>query len=39
MSYARCFAAALAKLRKADLVAGKDEFKQVEEDVKALWID
>ena len=39
MSYADCFAAALAKLRKAELVTGDKEFKQVEGDVKLLWID
>ena len=38
MSYADCFAAALAKLRKAELVTGDKEFKQVENDVKILWI-
>ena len=38
MSYADCFAAALAKLRKAELVTGDKEFKQVEEDVRVLWI-
>lgn len=38
MSYADCFAAALAKLRKAELVTGDREFKQVEGDVKLLWI-
>lgn len=38
MSYADCFAAALAKLRKAELVTGDKEFKQVESDVKILWI-
>jgi predicted nucleic acid-binding protein len=38
MSYADCFAAALAMLRKAELVTGDGDFKQVEEDVKVLWI-
>ena len=38
MSYADCFAAALAKLRKAELVTGDREFKQVEGEVKILWI-
>jgi ribonuclease VapC len=38
MSYADCFAAALAKLRKAELVTGDKEFKQVEGDVRVLWI-
>ena len=38
MSYADCFAAALAKDRKADLVTGDQEFKQVEAEVKIWWI-
>lgn len=39
MSYGDCFAAALAKLRKAELVTGDEEFKQVEAEVKILWIE
>lgn len=38
MSYADCFAAALSKLRKAELVTGDKEFKQVEGEVKVLWL-
>jgi len=38
MSYADCFAAALAKLRRAELITGDEEFKQVEEEIKILWI-
>jgi predicted nucleic acid-binding protein len=38
MSYTDCFAAALAKLKKAELVTGDKEFKQVERDVKVLWL-
>jgi predicted nucleic acid-binding protein len=38
MSYADCFAAALAKHRKAELVTGDKEFKQVEGNVKILWL-
>ena len=38
MSYGDCFAAALAKLRKAELVTGDAQFRQVEGDVKILWI-
>ena len=38
MSYADCFAAALAKSRKAELVTGDKEFGQVEGDVKILWL-
>jgi predicted nucleic acid-binding protein len=39
IAYADCFAAALAKLRKAELVTGDPEFKRVEDVVKILWID
>ena len=39
MSYADCFAAALAKLRKAELVTGDQEFEQVRGDIKLYWID
>ncbi|MBP6941284.1 MAG: type II toxin-antitoxin system VapC family toxin [Syntrophorhabdaceae bacterium] len=38
MSYADCFAAALAKLHRAELVTGDIEFKQVEGDIKIRWI-
>ena len=38
MSYADSFAAALAKLRKAELVTGDKEFKQVEGQVKIMWL-
>jgi hypothetical protein len=38
MSYVDCFAAALAKLEKAELVSGDNEFKEVEKEVKILWI-
>lgn len=38
MSYADCFAAALAKQRKVELVTGDKEFKQVEAEVKILWV-
>ena len=38
MSYADCFAAALAKLKKAELVTGDKEFRQVEGELKILWI-
>jgi predicted nucleic acid-binding protein len=37
MSFADCFAAALAKLNKAHLVTGDHEFRQVEREVKILW--
>ena len=38
MSYADCFAAALAKDRKADLVTGDKEFKQVEGEIGIHWL-
>ena len=38
MSYADCFAAALAKLRKAELVTGDKEFKQVEAELRISWL-
>jgi ribonuclease VapC len=38
MSYADCFAAALAKNRRVELVTGDKEFKQVDGDVKILWL-
>jgi ribonuclease VapC len=39
MAYADCFAAALAKLRNAELVTGDEEFKQVEEDLPGImWL-
>lgn len=38
MSYADCLAAALTKSRKATLVTGDKDFKQVEEEVKIQWL-
>lgn len=38
MSYADCFAAALAKENKAELVTGDKEFKQVESEVQVRWV-
>jgi predicted nucleic acid-binding protein len=38
MSYADCFAAALAKDRKADLVTGDKEFKQIAGEVGIHWL-
>ncbi len=38
MSYADCFAAALAKNRRVELVTGDREFKQVEGELKILWL-
>jgi predicted nucleic acid-binding protein len=38
ISYADCYAAALAKSRKADLVTGDGEFKAVEKAVNIQWV-
>ncbi|MGH8675800.1 MAG: type II toxin-antitoxin system VapC family toxin [Burkholderiales bacterium] len=38
MSYADCFAAALAKDRKSDLVTGDKEFKQIEAEISIRWL-
>ena len=38
MSYADCFAAALAMKRKCELVTGDKEFKQVEGQIRVRWI-
>jgi len=38
MSYADCFAAALAKEKKAELITGDLEFKNVENEIKINWL-
>ncbi len=38
MSYADCFAAALAKCKKADLVTGDGEFKPLDGEIRISWI-
>jgi predicted nucleic acid-binding protein len=38
MSYADCFAASTAKRHKAELVTGDEEFRQVENELKIVWI-
>jgi predicted nucleic acid-binding protein len=38
MSYADCFAAALAKQRNAEIVTGNPEFKAVEKEIKVAWL-
>jgi len=38
MAYADCFAAALAKDRKADLYTGDPEFRAVEAELRVVWI-
>ncbi len=37
ISYGDCFAAALAKLRKAELITGDDEFKVLKDQIKIQW--
>ena len=38
MSYADAFAAALAKVKKAELVTGDNEFKPLDGQIKISWI-
>jgi ribonuclease VapC len=38
MSYADCYAAALAMKKKCELMTGDKEFKQVEKEIKIRWI-
>ena len=38
LSYADAFAAALTKLRNAELVTGDKEFREVENDIKIAWL-
>ncbi len=38
IAYADCFAAALAKLRRAVLITGDKEFKALEKDIHISWI-
>lgn len=38
MSYADCFAAALAKLHKGEVITGDKEFKTVESEIKIAWL-
>ena len=38
MSLADCFAAALAKQRKAEIYTGDPEFRTVESDLKIIWL-
>ena len=38
MSYADAFAAALTKMKKADLVTGDNEFKPLDGQIKILWV-
>lgn len=38
ISYADCFAAGLAKLRRATLLTGDREFKTLEKEINIVWI-
>ena len=38
MSYADAYAAALAKVKKADLVTGDNEFKPLDGEIKISWV-
>ena len=38
MSYADCYAAALAKSKKADLVTGDNEFKPLDGEIRISWV-
>jgi len=38
ISYADCFAAALTKVNKGELLTGDREFEQLEGDIKIAWI-
>lgn len=38
MSYADCFAAALAKENRAELLTGDKEFEQLEGEIKIAWL-
>jgi ribonuclease VapC len=38
LSYAHCFAAALARQKNAELVTGDPEFKAVEKEIKVHWL-
>lgn len=38
LAYGDCFAAALAKLKRSEVVTGDREFKQLEDEVKIYWV-
>jgi len=38
MSYADAFAAALAKIKKADLITGDNEFKPLDGEIRISWV-
>ena len=39
MAYADCFAAALAKLKNAELITGDPEFKALGKEIKIVWLN
>ena len=38
MSYADCFAGALAKQKNGYLITGDKEFKEIEQEIKMIWV-
>lgn len=38
IAYADCFAAALARQKKAELYTGDPEFRSLEKDIKVVWL-
>ena len=38
IAYADCFAAALAKIHKAELITGDGEFKVLQDEIKIAWL-
>ncbi len=38
ISYADCFAAALAKIKKGEVITGDKEFECLEKSIKILWL-
>lgn len=38
ISYADCFAAALTKINKGELLTGDREFEQLKRDIRIIWI-
>lgn len=38
ISYADCFAAALAKIHKGEVITGDKEFKLIENEIKIAWL-
>jgi PIN domain nuclease of toxin-antitoxin system len=39
ISYADCFAAALTKIKKAELLTGDKEYERLENDIKIAWVE